>query len=202
MDLRKPKSHLPRSAAFWIFLSVLALFATGSYTMTTTAQGTYFFGDYTATSNKSTTTTGIYKPNTAATTNTKTYEPNTNKVTFTKPPTELQGGVTSSYCPAGSLTLASGYKISGVFKFATCLILQAILPVLFLVGLLVFVWGVVKFMMSQDSSEREQGKQFIIWGIVGLAVMFSVWGLVDLLGTTFNVNKTVPTVKDNLTPVQ
>jgi len=36
----------------------------------------------------------------------------------------------------------------------------------------------------------------MLWGIIALAVMVSVWGLVKILGDTFNVNTTVlPKVK-------
>ena len=47
-----------------------------------------------------------------------------------------------------------------------------------------FVWGVVLF-IAQTSNEqaREDGKQRMIWGLVALFVLVSVWGLVVLLQT-------------------
>ncbi len=59
-------------------------------------------------------------------------------------------------------------------------------------ALLVFVYGVVRMIIGmntgQDGKEpREKGKQLMIWGIVGLFVIVSVWGLVALLGQMFGV---------------
>ncbi|MCK5021815.1 MAG: hypothetical protein KAR54_01020 [Candidatus Pacebacteria bacterium] len=42
----------------------------------------------------------------------------------------------------------------------------------------------MKFLQS-SGSDKEDAKQQMIWGIVILFVMVSVWGLVDLLTKTF-----------------
>lgn len=58
------------------------------------------------------------------------------------------------------------------------------------VAIIFFMWGVIKFIKnSEDSAEHEQGKQFMIWGVIALLVLVSVWGfvriiLVDTLGIT------------------
>jgi hypothetical protein len=56
-----------------------------------------------------------------------------------------------------------------------------------------FVWGVVKFFIinSDEEAKREQGKQYMIWGIIALAVMLSVWGLVGILETTFGIKTSI-----------
>ncbi|MBI2038708.1 MAG: hypothetical protein HYT22_00275 [Candidatus Niyogibacteria bacterium] len=47
---------------------------------------------------------------------------------------------------------------------------------------LVFLWGVVEFIAKADNeTARAKGKQHIIWGLVGLTIMFTVWGLVRIL---------------------
>ncbi len=47
-------------------------------------------------------------------------------------------------------------------------------------GLLVFLYGLVKFIFRLGGSEAkvEEGKNMMIWGLVALFVMVSVWGLV------------------------
>ena len=59
------------------------------------------------------------------------------------------------------------------------------------VGLLIaaavvwFLWGVFKFIMSAgDSKARDEGRSAMIYGIIGLAVMVSVWGLVRWVTNT------------------
>lgn len=54
-------------------------------------------------------------------------------------------------------------------------------------AVVVFLYGVLKFIRS-EGKEKEAGKQFMVWGIVGIFVMVSVWGLVNILQGTFNLD--------------
>ena len=57
-----------------------------------------------------------------------------------------------------------------------------IVPILIALAMLVFIWGVLKFIRNAgDESERETGKQVMLWGLVGLFVMVCVWSLVAIL---------------------
>ena len=52
-------------------------------------------------------------------------------------------------------------------------------------AVLVFVWGVLKFITAAgDDEKRKSGRSFMIWGIIGIFVMVSVWALVRLLTET------------------
>lgn len=51
-------------------------------------------------------------------------------------------------------------------------------------ALLVFVWGLVKFITKAgDEGEVKKGKGIMTWGLIALFVMISVWGLVRLMQT-------------------
>jgi hypothetical protein len=63
---------------------------------------------------------------------------------------------------------------------------------LFAIATIVFVYGVVKFIGNEESAEKEDGKQFMLWGVIALAVMFSVWGLVRIFNNTFGVANIIP----------
>ena len=41
---------------------------------------------------------------------------------------------------------------------------------------------------ADEEAKRAQGKQYMIWGIIALAVMLSIWGLVGVLKNTFGIN--------------
>ena len=57
---------------------------------------------------------------------------------------------------------------------------------LFSLALLVFLWGVAKFILKADNdTERAKGKQVMLWGLIALFVMLSVWGIVYILAQTF-----------------
>ena len=92
----------------------------------------------------------------------------------------------------------AGQNIANIFYYGTCILTKGIVPVLFAVGIVLFVWGVVNFFIigAGEEAKRTQGKQFIIWGIIAFAVLVSVWGLVRILGNTIGVNTTfIPGVR-------
>lgn len=64
-----------------------------------------------------------------------------------------------------------------------------IAPVIFAFAFAAFVWGVANFFFFHGGEEkaREEGKQFIFWGIIGMVVMFSVWGFVNILLSTLGI---------------
>lgn len=48
-----------------------------------------------------------------------------------------------------------------------------------------FLWGVFEFIRDYDSPEaRSTGAQHMLWGIIGLFIMFSVFGIMNLIGDT------------------
>ncbi|HVM58901.1 MAG TPA: hypothetical protein VMT80_01035 [Candidatus Paceibacterota bacterium] len=55
-----------------------------------------------------------------------------------------------------------------------------IIPVLLAVAFLFFIWGIVNYFIfgAADSGKRAEGGTFMLWSIIGFAVIFSVWGLV------------------------
>lgn len=61
-----------------------------------------------------------------------------------------------------------------------------LVPFIIALALLVFLWGVFKTVTAgADGKKRQEGIAFITYGIIGLAVMISIWSLVYLLTSTF-----------------
>lgn len=68
-------------------------------------------------------------------------------------------------------------------------ILGALIPLLFGVALVGFLWGVSQFIFhADDETKRKEGRQVIIYGIIGLFFMTAIWGIVALLGNTFGIS--------------
>lgn len=66
--------------------------------------------------------------------------------------------------------------------------INTLVPILIGLGVLAFLWGVVKFIMSGDAEEKkESAKQTMIYGIIGIFVMVAIWGIIALLADTLNV---------------
>ena len=64
-------------------------------------------------------------------------------------------------------------KISRLFN--------AIIPVLVALGVVYFVWGVVQYVIQDSEEAKKKGRDHMIYGIIGLAVIVSLWGLVYVL---------------------
>ena len=59
-------------------------------------------------------------------------------------------------------------------------------PIIAGLAMLAFIWGVaLSIFQSGDARAQSQGKSMMIWGVVGLFVMLSVWGIVTVLANTF-----------------
>ena len=72
-------------------------------------------------------------------------------------------------------------------------LVSSTIPILIGIGIVVFLYGVIKYVLAEgDPSKRSEARGFMIWGIVGLFVMVSVWGLVGLLQSTFGVGSGGP----------
>ena len=60
---------------------------------------------------------------------------------------------------------------------------------------LAVVWiivSVVRYLIAGGEEGRIKGRDAIIWGVVGLFVILSIWGLVFLLTNSFKTNNAVP----------
>jgi hypothetical protein len=79
-----------------------------------------------------------------------------------------------------------------LIKYGVCIMSRFIVPVMFLLAIVIFVWGVVQYVINtNDEAKKKSGRSFMIWGIVSLSVMVSVWGLVAIVGRTFGVNTSI-----------
>lgn len=84
-------------------------------------------------------------------------------------------------------------SILDILIWAKCIISVAVIPLMFTFAFLFFLWGMVKYIRNADDiKKREESKQFIYWGVLGLTVMVGVWGLVRIVTTTFGLGNTVP----------
>ena len=79
--------------------------------------------------------------------------------------------------------------------------LNLALPTLISLAVVWFVYNVFRYAVAGDEEKKAQAKGQMIWGIVGIFVMVSVWGLVGILQSTFgtgsataNIGNQLPTV--------
>jgi len=55
------------------------------------------------------------------------------------------------------------------------------------------LWGIFLFILhNDDDSEREKGKKNIVWGLIGIFIMLSVLGIINLILDSFGITKLYP----------
>ena len=78
-------------------------------------------------------------------------------------------------------------------------IIGLLTPMAVAIALLFFFYGLAKYILNAgDEDKKKAGRSIMVWGVIALFVMVSVWGLVRIIGQTFGVTKggsiTVPLV--------
>ena len=70
-------------------------------------------------------------------------------------------------------------------------VLSRVIPILMVLATVVFLWGVIRYITAAgDEDKLKEGRQFIIFGLVGLFVMVAVWGVVRALVSQFQLQNT------------
>ncbi len=83
--------------------------------------------------------------------------------------------------------------IADLLNLGTCILSRSVVPLLIAIAVVAFIWGVISQVLNPDNEEKKkQGKQFMIWGIIALFVIISIWGLVGILSKTIGLKPLIP----------
>lgn len=89
-------------------------------------------------------------------------------------------------------------------NFLGKVVTQIINPIILLLAasaFVVFIWGVFEFIAhAGDATKRKEGKDAIMWGLVGLVVIFGAYGIINIALNTFY--SVVPPAAGSPTTVQ
>ena len=78
--------------------------------------------------------------------------------------------------------------LNGFIAKVETAILDPLITLIALAAFVVFVWGVVDFIAGAGNDEkRKVGQQHMIWGLVGLVIIFGAKAIVTLLANTIGV---------------
>ena len=80
--------------------------------------------------------------------------------------------------PFISLAAKSVDEILNQFKNT----LNTVIVIIFALATVVFGWGIVQYISAGGNDEKlKAGRQHMLWGIIGMAVMLAAWGLAKIL---------------------
>ena len=88
-------------------------------------------------------------------------------------------------------------KTRGLLESIQSMVTDILIPLVFTLALLFFFWGMVKYIWVEGQG-KDEGKKFMIWGVVALAVMTCIWGLVSFISTELGLENqgdiSIPTI--------
>jgi hypothetical protein len=82
----------------------------------------------------------------------------------------------------GQLTEVDGF-LDNIVAFMN----GTLVPLVFALAFLVFIWGMFKTFIlgGSDPGKQDEGKQLMLYAIVGFVIMVSLWGIVNLFAEGF-----------------
>ncbi len=103
------------------------------------------------------------------------------------------------------VTLASG--ITDLIDSVYGIVNGVLVPIAFGLCIFYFFWGIFKYIKNESESEKAEGRSIMTWGVFGIFVAFSIWGIIILIRDELglpridNVDKqTAPFVDSTFTP--
>jgi len=83
------------------------------------------------------------------------------------------------------------------------LIIDPATLVVFTAGFLLFMWGLAMYLWKlKDGGDTKTGVNHMIWGLVGMLVMVSVYGIIALIANTIGVDPINPVDPGRLQGIQ
>lgn len=103
------------------------------------------------------------------------------------------------------IALAQTQNILGVLDFFQRFF-NGLIGFMITFAIVVFFWGMIQYLW-QVGEEKSKGLQTMMWGVIAIFVMVSIWGIIRLIQNTFGVGGgsaitpgTVPTTIGNGLP--
>lgn len=90
-------------------------------------------------------------------------------------------------------------NLDSIFRFIKDT-LNTILPLIIAAAVVYFVWGMFSLFLAKDEDKSAKAKTTVIYGVIAIFVMVSVWGLVNILSSTFGLSTGTPS-NANLDPL-
>lgn len=69
--------------------------------------------------------------------------------------------------------------------------LNKALALLMGLAVVIFIWYIIKYFITPND-KRTEAAQYLLWSVIGFFVIFSMWGLVNILIGTFDLGSNNP----------
>jgi len=88
------------------------------------------------------------------------------------------------------IPVAEASGLITLMKNINKVIVDPLIMLIFALAVVYFLYGLVKYLLSPENEEvRTASKSHMLWGIIGMFIMISVFGIMNLLLNTLGVSK-------------
>lgn len=117
---------------------------------------------------------------------------------FAAPPSEAQ----SQQFPLSKERILEYMESGGTYRYDVCsdtprtfselvgfiiCYINRIIPLVIGVALLVFFWGIIRYIWSGGEDAKAKGRNLMLWGVIALFVMVSIFGILAILKNSFGI---------------
>jgi uncharacterized membrane protein YidH (DUF202 family) len=95
-------------------------------------------------------------------------------------------------------------SVTTLMKSINKVIINPLIVLLFALAMVYFIYGIARYLLSPGNEEvRKTSKEHMLWGILGMVIMISVFGILSLIMNTFGIqnkgsNNTDIIIENNL----
>jgi len=76
-------------------------------------------------------------------------------------------------------------------EFLEKVVVQIVNPIILLLAaaaFVLFIWGVYEFIVhAGEETKRGEGRRAMMWGLVGLVIIFGAYGIINIVLKTFDI---------------
>ena len=97
-------------------------------------------------------------------------------------------GIVLSGVPLLVLAQNPGNDAISLMQFVATFINGQLIPLFVLLALVYVIYAAVQYIREkEDSQSKNEKRQQMFWGIIGLFVILTIWSLVGIIENTFNI---------------
>lgn len=93
--------------------------------------------------------------------------------------------------------LTSAQSLLNTLGFFNTL-LNGLIGLLITLAIIAFFYGLIKYLFTGATEGKSEGLKVMLYGVITIFVMVSIWGIVRLLQSTFQVTSTTPVVPQGI----
>jgi len=110
-------------------------------------------------------------------------------------------GLTTNTNTSGAGGINTTY-LQGYYSSIAGVINGILVPLLIAIAFITFLWGVYRYFIlgADDDAKRQEGRTFVLYGIIGFVVIIAFWGLVGIVGTTIGLSAGGSAASHGITP--